>query len=57
MSKKSNVKVKVQSCDQGHLIGQEFKAEKREEGGYINYTIDSVSPPIHLKEDDVIEVS
>jgi len=56
MSKKTQVKIKVKSGDQGHLIGQEFEAEKREEGGYVNYTVDNVFPPIHLKEEDVIEV-
>lgn len=56
MSKKTNVKVKVESGDQGHLIGQEFDAQRLEEGGYVNYTVLNVSPPIHLKEEDVKEI-
>jgi hypothetical protein len=56
MSKKTNVRVKVKSSDQGHLIGQEFDAQRREESGYINYTVLNSSPPIHLKEEDVTEV-
>lgn len=56
MSKKTKVKVRVQSGDLGHLIGREFESEKQEEGGYTSYTILNVSPPIHLKEEDVEEI-
>lgn len=56
MSKKTQVEVQVVSGDQGHLIGHKFSAEKREQGGYINYTVNSADNPIQFKEEDVVEI-